>query len=167
MEARSATPGVADLPLKGYIDLIDDQGTILEHKTAGRSYPEDAAAKDIQLTAYSMAYRRLYGKDENGVRMDILVRTKQPKVQQLAAVPAIPCAAVVCPRYRGRASGPAVFLLSADRARPGVNPWWAAIVRPGSDQSGAGPVVIAAVPPQECYRRANGEAKPLGAGGTL
>jgi putative RecB family exonuclease len=77
--------GATSLPLKGYIDLIDDKGTIVDHKTAKRSYPEDAAEKDIQLTAYAMAYRKLFGKDANGVRFDIMVRNKQPKVQQLPA----------------------------------------------------------------------------------
>ena len=41
------------------------------------------AFTDPQLTAYSMAYRSLYGDPENGLRPDVLVRTKQAKVQQL------------------------------------------------------------------------------------
>lgn len=77
--------GVTELPLKGYLDLIDENGTIIDHKTTRRAYPAGAAEKDIQLTAYSLAYRSLYGKDENGVRLDVLVRTKQPKIQQLPA----------------------------------------------------------------------------------
>jgi len=44
-----------------------------------------ATRKHFQLTAYSMAYRTLYGEPENGLRLDLLVRTKQPKVQQLPA----------------------------------------------------------------------------------
>ena len=75
--------GATQLPLKGYIDLIDDQGTIIDHKTTKRSFPADAAAKDLQLTAYAFAYRTLYGQNENGLRLDGLVRTKQAKVQQL------------------------------------------------------------------------------------
>jgi len=75
--------GATQLPLKGYIDLIDDQGTIIDHKTTKRSFPADAAAKDLQLTAYAFAYRALYGQSESGLRLDALVRTKQAKVQQL------------------------------------------------------------------------------------
>ena len=77
--------GVTELPLKGYIDLIDDQHYIIDHKTSKRSFPKDAAERDIQLTAYAMAYRKLYGQDERGVRLDTMVRTKQPKIQQLKA----------------------------------------------------------------------------------
>jgi len=40
--------------------------------------------KDLQLSAYALAYRHLYGEEENGVRLDIMVRTKQPKIQQLS-----------------------------------------------------------------------------------
>jgi putative RecB family exonuclease len=76
--------GATELPLKGYIDLIDSNGTIIDHKTTKRSFPQDAAQKDLQLTAYAMAYRQLYGQPENGLRLDALVRNKQPKVQQLA-----------------------------------------------------------------------------------
>jgi len=32
-----------------------------------------------------MAYRKLYGENEKGVRLDTMVRTKQPKIQQLKA----------------------------------------------------------------------------------
>jgi len=77
--------GATELPLMGYIDLIDDQRTIVDHKTTKRSFAQDAAEKDLQLTAYSMAYRTLYGENESAVRLDVLVRTKEPKVQQLAA----------------------------------------------------------------------------------
>ncbi|MDK2464138.1 MAG: PD-(D/E)XK nuclease family protein [Candidatus Korarchaeota archaeon] len=77
--------GVTQLPLKGYIDLIDDQGTIIDHKTTKRSYPQDAAEKDLQLTAYALAYRALHGHPERALRLDVLVRTKQPKIQHLEA----------------------------------------------------------------------------------
>lgn len=71
------------LPIKGYIDLVDSSGRIIDHKTTKRSYPNNAIEKDVQLTAYSMAYRALHGRDETGVRLDVMVRNKQPKIQQL------------------------------------------------------------------------------------
>lgn len=75
--------GVTDQPLKGYIDLIDDRGYIRDHKTSKRSFYQDTAEKDVQLTAYALAYRELYGQDENGVRLDVMVRTKTPRIQTL------------------------------------------------------------------------------------
>ena len=38
------------------------------------------------LTAYAMAHRALYGKPEKGVRLDVMVKTRQPKIQQLEGV---------------------------------------------------------------------------------
>jgi len=81
--------GATALPFKGYIDLIDEQGLIIDHKTTKRSFPENSVAKDIQLTAYAMAFRALYGRDEQGVRFDVMVRssrpTVQPRIQQLSS----------------------------------------------------------------------------------
>jgi putative RecB family exonuclease len=77
--------GHTALPLNGYIDLIDDKGVIIDHKTTKRSFPVDAAAKDIQLTAYAMAHRALFNRPESSVRLDVMVRNKQPKIQQLQA----------------------------------------------------------------------------------
>lgn len=71
------------LPLKGYIDIIDDQACIIDHKTTKRSFPENSAEKDVQLTAYSLAFRKLFGEEESGVRLDVMVRNKTPKIQQL------------------------------------------------------------------------------------
>ena len=76
--------GATRRPLMGYIDLVDDQGTVIDHKTTKRSFPEGSAEKDLQLTAYAFAHRALYGEAETGLRLDVLVRTKEPKVQQLA-----------------------------------------------------------------------------------
>lgn len=73
--------GATALPLKGYIDLIDEQGLIIDHKTTKRSFPENSVAKDLQLTAYAMAFRALYGRDEKGVRFDVMVRSSRPNVQ--------------------------------------------------------------------------------------
>ena len=77
--------GATDLPLKGYIDLIDDQSRIIDHKTAKRSLTADAVERDIQLSAYALAYRTIYGEPESSVRLDVMVRTKEPKIQQLAS----------------------------------------------------------------------------------
>ncbi|MFC1560871.1 RecB family exonuclease [Candidatus Latescibacterota bacterium] len=76
--------GATQLPLKGYIDLIDDQGIIIDHKTSKKSYAADAAEKDLQLTAYALAYRSIFGEPENGVRLDVMVKNKTPKIQQLS-----------------------------------------------------------------------------------
>ena len=69
--------------LKGFIDLIDDKGTIIEHKTSRRSMTEEQVKRDLQPTIYALAYRVLEGKEEAGIRFDVMVRTKKPKIQQI------------------------------------------------------------------------------------
>jgi CRISPR/Cas system-associated exonuclease Cas4 (RecB family) len=70
-------------PLLGYIDLIDENGCIVDHKVTKRSWQEAKIHTDPQMTAYALAYRRLTGKKENGLRFDVMVRTKNPKIQRL------------------------------------------------------------------------------------
>ena len=72
--------------LYGFLDVIDSVGKkrfIVENKSAGRTPSEDEVFKDVQLTAYSYAYRSLYGKNEDGIRKDIAVKTKVPKTVQM------------------------------------------------------------------------------------
>lgn len=75
--------GRTQLPLKGYIDLIDDERRIIDHKTSKRSLQKEVVDRDIQLSAYAMAYRALYGKEEKAVRLDVMIRNKSPRIQQL------------------------------------------------------------------------------------
>ncbi len=69
--------------LNGFMDIIDDKDFIVDHKTTKRSMTEDAVKSDLQLTAYALAYRKLEGKEEAGLRFDVMVRTKKPKIQQI------------------------------------------------------------------------------------
>lgn len=69
--------------LKGYIDLVDEYKTIIDHKTTKRSMPEDHITTDLQLTCYALGYRTITGEREVQLRLDVMVRNKQPKLQQL------------------------------------------------------------------------------------
>ncbi len=42
-------------------------------------------AQDIQLTAYSLAHRLTHSKPESGLQLDVMVRTKSPKVLHIPA----------------------------------------------------------------------------------
>jgi len=68
--------------LKGIIDLIEEDGTIVDHKCSKRSPVQSEVDRDIQLSAYTLAYGSLYGKQPNGLRYDYLVRNKTPKTVQ-------------------------------------------------------------------------------------
>lgn len=72
--------------LKGYIDLVDQDQIIIDHKTTKRSMAEDSVSKDLQLTCYALGYRTTTGEKETQLRLDIMVRNKQPKLQQLQTI---------------------------------------------------------------------------------
>lgn len=70
--------------LHGYVDLIDTQDVIIDHKTSKRSMSEKDVVSDLQLTCYALACRNTLGIQEKALRFDIMVRNKKaPKIQQL------------------------------------------------------------------------------------
>ncbi|MCD6219808.1 PD-(D/E)XK nuclease family protein [Candidatus Calescamantes bacterium] len=72
------------LKLKGYIDLIDKNKIIIDHKIKSRSMTQQDAEQDLQLTAYYLAYKVKKQKPPKGLRFDVIVRTKTPKIQQIS-----------------------------------------------------------------------------------
>lgn len=74
-----------DYILLGYIDVVDDNGNIRDTKTVARTPTEEVILNSLQLSAYSLAYRQLTGKEENSVILDYLVDNKYPKYVQFSA----------------------------------------------------------------------------------
>lgn len=72
-----------DYTLKGKLDLVDNQDIIIDHKTTKRSMPQDDINSDLQLTCYALAYRHALGQKEKALRFDVMVRTKNPRIQQI------------------------------------------------------------------------------------
>lgn len=67
--------------LIGVLDLVRQGGKIVDFKLVGKS-PDPKQAEhiyEVQLTAYSVLYRDATGKQESGMELHHLVRTKQPK----------------------------------------------------------------------------------------
>lgn len=64
----------------GLIDLVTEDWIIIDHKTAGASteakWSQYQVDNDHQFTMYSLAYRKLFWKQENGVQVDVLKRLK-------------------------------------------------------------------------------------------
>jgi putative RecB family exonuclease len=72
------------IPLVGIVDLILDAPTgplIADFKTAARSSPPLEITHEIQLTAYAWLFRQAAGRDESGLEIRSLVKTKAPKVE--------------------------------------------------------------------------------------
>lgn len=68
----------------GYIDLITDDGAVLDTKTASKSLTQNDADKSTQLTFYSAAAPALIGRRPSLLALDVLVKTKTPKYVQVA-----------------------------------------------------------------------------------
>ena len=78
------------VPIIGFIDLMeeDDSGTIIitDWKTAGRAYSTDEIDGNFQLTLYQIAQEKIASKKDILLRLDCLIKTKQPKFEQYYTV---------------------------------------------------------------------------------
>lgn len=68
-----------------YLDVIDENDIIHDTKTSGSSYSEEDIEKNTQLAAYALGFRTKFGRKEKGVQLDVVVKTKEPKIQILKA----------------------------------------------------------------------------------
>ena len=69
----------------GYIDLITEDGLVIDHKTVGKkpTWTEKTVKTSTALTLYSAAYRTLYNKREKGVQLDLIPRSHTQDFQFL------------------------------------------------------------------------------------
>ena len=74
-------PGVSK-PIKGFIDIIDDNGIIRDHKFVGRVKTKRDVETSLQLGIYSFAYKEDNGVLPNMVSFDCLLKAKG-KVEQV------------------------------------------------------------------------------------
>lgn len=93
---RFDVPGL-DLPVVGTVDLIDQNGVVIDHKTSHRPYDPSYLAADLQLICYATGYGafRAGSRLQPGrlpsayfvpdVRVDVLVTSDPPTHQQLQA----------------------------------------------------------------------------------
>jgi len=72
------------IPVIGFIDLVDDLGTVIDLKTAAKSWSQSQAAKSLQPVFYSIGYRDLFNEILTPTfRYLIHVDKKKPAVQDL------------------------------------------------------------------------------------
>ncbi len=74
-----------DVPMEGFIDLIEADDTITEFKTSARTMDADSLDDLLQLTTYSYAYRMLFGREPQKLKVVNLVKTKTPKLNIMEA----------------------------------------------------------------------------------
>jgi len=75
-----ATGEVLDVPIRGVIDLVEQDDVIVEFKAPQKAPPMSELPDNIQVTTYAYAYAKLFGKPPREIRKVSLVRTKNPKI---------------------------------------------------------------------------------------
>ena len=76
------TGAVLDAPLRGWIDVIESDGTVVELKTAARLPDQTMLSINPQFSAYSYAATRIHGRRPR-LRVDCLLKTKKPRLESI------------------------------------------------------------------------------------
>jgi putative RecB family exonuclease len=76
------TGEVLDVRFRGFIDLIEQDGTVVDLKTAGRSLESGGLERHLQLSAYALAGLILTGNIPK-LRLDMLFKTARPRFERL------------------------------------------------------------------------------------
>jgi CRISPR/Cas system-associated exonuclease Cas4 (RecB family) len=72
------------MPLVGIMDLVldgHDGPIIVDLKTSARSSEPPEIVHEVQLTSYAYLLRQVHGRQEAGLEIRLLVKTKLPKVE--------------------------------------------------------------------------------------
>ncbi len=70
--------------LVGVWDLVDDQGIVIDHKAYSHAPSQEEVDQNVQLGVYALAYRLIKGKPESGLRLDVMVKGRQPQAIQIS-----------------------------------------------------------------------------------
>ena len=75
-------PGeVWDVRLRGIIDLVEEDETLVDLKTAGRTLEAGGLERHLQLSTYALAYSLLHGRIPK-LRLDMLLKTIKPRLER-------------------------------------------------------------------------------------
>lgn len=70
------------LQLAMVADVVEVDATIRDHKTSGRRVDGEILRTDPQLAAYTLGFEQTLGMPIRAVRLDRLITTKKPQIQQ-------------------------------------------------------------------------------------
>lgn len=76
----------AGYDLRGFMDIIEDDKTIVDTKTSKNKYAENAVTRNLQAAMYDFAFEATRGEKAKGFRFDVLkkpTKTKPAEVQQV------------------------------------------------------------------------------------
>jgi len=66
-------------PLKGYFDLVLEDGKVIEIKTSSKAWPESFLERHLQIGAYASVWNALHGGPSQ-VEVHVLVKNKKPRL---------------------------------------------------------------------------------------
>ncbi len=78
------TGEVLDVRLRGIIDLVEADGTLVELKTAARTFDTGTLERHLQLSTYALV-RLIATGEVPPLRIDALLKTKVPRLERLPA----------------------------------------------------------------------------------
>lgn len=68
---------------EGYMDLVEEEDTIVEFKTSAQRMNENDVHHHLQLTAYSYAYQMLYRKLPKSLKIVNFIKGKNPRMSTI------------------------------------------------------------------------------------
>lgn len=71
-----------DLTLRGRIDLLEEGETLVDIKTAGRSFESRGLERHLQLSVYALVFLLRHSRIPN-LRLDVLLKTKSPRFTRM------------------------------------------------------------------------------------
>lgn len=78
-----------DLTLRGIIDLVEEGDTLVDIKTAARTPENGGLERHLQLSTYALVFYLLSGVIPK-LRLDMLLKLKVPRVEQLPTTRSLP-----------------------------------------------------------------------------
>lgn len=78
--ADPTTGEVLDIDFTGFIDLVEDDGVIVEFKTSAAALSVSDIDSRIQLTAYGYVYEYLNRKKPRGLKVVNFIKSKKPRM---------------------------------------------------------------------------------------
>ena len=79
--ADPETGEVLDVRLRGVIDLVEEDQTLVDLKTAGRTLEHGGLERHLQLSTYALAFFLLHGSIPK-LRLDMLLKTAKPRLER-------------------------------------------------------------------------------------
>jgi putative RecB family exonuclease len=79
--ADPETGELLEVRLRGVIDLVDEDETLVDLKTAGRTLEAGGLERHLQLSTYALAHLLLHGSIPK-LRLDMLLKTAKPRLER-------------------------------------------------------------------------------------